>query len=344
MIEKNNYDTIDLFKLIGSIMIFVLHGSAFVEINSRFMFLWELLTRWAVPFFFITSSFLLFQNGQNNLVATCKKYIKRILILYFVWFVINLPSIFTTYFYGRDLSSLKTYLLIIRNFILSSTFAGSWFLGSCVFSCLFIGYLCRKIPTKVILLFTSVIQLFSVFSSAWGKVPLPFLLEKFLSLFYFPLNIFCGCFYFAIGKWLAENKNAISEFGVKKSLSFFVLSGIFYIIEIFTAIKLGLFNSTDQSFFVVPFSVFAFFTAYNSNLDFHKYAKVFRKFSTVIFSAQGNFLLLQKISVRFLKSLMPDFSLLNLVSFLIVFALMIVFALCILKLQSKKFKIAYYFT
>lgn len=51
---KNN-DSIDLFKLLASIMIFVMHCSVLP-------FGWELMSRWAVPFFFITSSFFLHSN------------------------------------------------------------------------------------------------------------------------------------------------------------------------------------------------------------------------------------------------------------------------------------------
>ena len=49
-------DTIDLLKFLGSIMIFTMHISAFRDCG-QLVFVWEILSRWAVPFFFVTSAY-----------------------------------------------------------------------------------------------------------------------------------------------------------------------------------------------------------------------------------------------------------------------------------------------
>lgn len=59
--------TIDLAKLVGSIMIFTMHISAFSDMGGGTQFIFELLSRWGVPFFFITSSYFLFSEKNLKL-------------------------------------------------------------------------------------------------------------------------------------------------------------------------------------------------------------------------------------------------------------------------------------
>ena len=85
---------IDLMKFIASMMIFAMHCQAFYDLG-RFSFLWELLTRWGVPYFFIASSYFLFSKCEHaDAAKTVKKYIMRIATLYFAWIIFNIPSIF----------------------------------------------------------------------------------------------------------------------------------------------------------------------------------------------------------------------------------------------------------
>ena len=81
--KKHRYDSVDLMKFIGSIMIFTMHLNAFndYEIVS---FIFRKMTQWGVPFFFVTSSFFLFSKSENGNISKniLTKYIKRILFLY----------------------------------------------------------------------------------------------------------------------------------------------------------------------------------------------------------------------------------------------------------------------
>ncbi len=92
--QTAKYGTVDLFKFIGSIFIFLMHLNMFGD-SSTLRFSWELLARWAVPFFFIVSSFFLFSKEVDNNIdkQTLKKYLKRMFIRYLAWFIFNLPSL-----------------------------------------------------------------------------------------------------------------------------------------------------------------------------------------------------------------------------------------------------------
>ena len=85
--DQNIYDLIDLLKFVGSIMVFTMHINAFCDFQNIGL-LFETATRWCVPFFFITSSYFLFSksNGNNITFQSLKNYIKRIGLLYCVYF------------------------------------------------------------------------------------------------------------------------------------------------------------------------------------------------------------------------------------------------------------------
>lgn len=160
-----------------------MHCSAFSEFGGTVSLCWELLTRWAVPFFFISSSFFLFKKSDSK--NACKVYIKRIFVLYITWFIINLPNTYYLRLHGKNLLSVSTWIKFFVNSLLSSTFTGSWFLASCLFSCIFVVLLGRKLSTKKLLLLTSIFQIICILSSAWGGVQIP-ILKNIINSLLFP--------------------------------------------------------------------------------------------------------------------------------------------------------------
>lgn len=54
------YKSIDLLKFVMAIMVVGIHADAIVDEDMPFLL--SMMARWAVPFFFITSGFLLFRK------------------------------------------------------------------------------------------------------------------------------------------------------------------------------------------------------------------------------------------------------------------------------------------
>ena len=83
--SKKLYSGIDLFKLIASILVVLLHAietTDFIAKEVQFVF-----TRFAVPFFFITSGFF-FYKGLTRTKSPREyfwKYEKQLLLLFVVW-------------------------------------------------------------------------------------------------------------------------------------------------------------------------------------------------------------------------------------------------------------------
>lgn len=137
------YNSIDLLKFIASFFVVIIHISLFGDINQYLNLLTvHGISRLAVPLYFLASAFFFYKKNadldKESQKKSLIKYTKRMLILYFGWFVISLPkTIYERFIYnGKPL--LENSLQFIKNFFLSSTFSGSWFLVSCIFSVCFL--------------------------------------------------------------------------------------------------------------------------------------------------------------------------------------------------------------
>ena len=288
---KKTWDTIDLAKFIASILIFTMHCNVLGDYQNAGFFI-EVLARWGVPFFFICSSYFLFSKSVNGQISkeTIRKYMFRVGMLYLVWFIYNLPNVIYQRLYSKDLTAVSTWLIFIKNSILSSTFTGSWYLASSIFSAYFVYLLSKKLKTKTILLITSVFYILCVLTSAY-RGALPSRWDEVLHFLCFPLNIFNGCFYFALGKLAVENQSAILRvFTKKRALICFVVFYAFFAAELYFTDRYGIIDSTDVAFSTAAIALALFLYCIQTSRSF-KNALLMRKLSTIIYCCQGNVLL-----------------------------------------------------
>jgi serine/alanine racemase len=293
---KKSYDTIDLFKLIASILIFAMHIHALRSVGESIQFYGvNLLARWGVPFFFITSSFFLFSKGTNGNVTgdQLKKYVKRILTLYALWFIFNIPYIVDTWFLSYDLTTLLSWGIIAKQwFVSSNTFMGSWYLMSCVFSACVVYLMSKKMKNRTILFITFFTYLFCVMSCVYRGF-LPEAVVRFVPTA--PYNgVICGCFFFAIGKWMAENMEKLSRVPQKLYLGGGLLFLALYYAEIILVKRWIEVKRTDAALMLIPTAVFLFLFAVNSTLRLSGAAWI-RKVSTIIYCSQGSMIYLSSL-------------------------------------------------
>lgn len=287
MTKEKNY--IDLYKFIGSIMIFAMHASAFQDFG-KMQFLWELLSRWAVPVFFMVSSYFLFSsNGGAVTESHIKKYIKRIGLLYFSWFLYNIPSTLYIRIIAKHSYTLLDWANFIKESLLSSTFTGSWYLVSSVFCAVLLYFLKKRLSMKGIFAIAFGVELLCIFSSAYGNA-LPEKIQAVLAFLDFPLNLFGGLFYFSVGLYFAEHPDAIHKFKEGPVLFVAILSCLLYFLEIYMTQTLSVYKTTDQAFLVIPFSISIFILGMRSTIPIRN-ARSLRKISTIVYCAQGNILL-----------------------------------------------------
>ena len=287
---KPQYHAIDLMKFIGSIMVFTMHMNAFGDVE-QFGIVFEVLTRWCVPFFFITSSYFLFSKSVEGNIkeSTLKNYLKRIGCLYGVYFIFNLPSIAFYHLISQGIRDIRTWLLFVKDGIISSTFVGSWYLLSSMLSAVIIYFLSKKLKTKPILIITGVIQVICVMCSVYrGLLPYP-MIKVLVEIVELPLNCLGGVFYFAIGKFIYEERNNLLKIPSSLIAVVSVVSYGLYFAEVYIAKYFGYFATTDQAFFLMPASTGLVLLLLRSTVTFDKHI-LFRKLSTIIYCCQGNVL------------------------------------------------------
>ena len=180
----------------------------------------------------------------------------------------------------------------------SSTFTGSWYLLSCVFSAVLIYYLSKRIKTLTCIVLFIPVQFLCFFSSVYyGIIPTQF--GEFLHWCSFPLNIFGGVFYFALGKLLCEKQHFFWR--ISREVCF-LLSGAFivlFVLEIVVSRKVGYYYSSDQGV-VLPFlSFFLVLGCLKTNLELRN-TVLLRKISTIVYCGQGNVLLGAAFVCRFI--------------------------------------------
>lgn len=296
--KKQEYDTIDFLKFIAAIMIFVMHCNAFGD-NERIKLVWECCSRWAVPFFFIVSSFFL--CGKIDVALTdderkivLKTYVKRILSLYGLWALFNIPSIIAFRIYVPGVLKVKTYMDFFKNAVISSTFTGSWYLISCVFSaCLCYGIL-YSWTVKKKLMFMSVVQAACILCSVYQGLLPKWMRIVFIDGLCFPLNLFGGFLYFGLGEAIYRSLIWLNDVQSWKFIIIAIASYTLFFVEIIMARKLKLIGTSDCGLFIIPVSICIVILAFRSSLKIKKH-KLYRNLSTIIYCSQGNVLLVSSL-------------------------------------------------
>ena len=298
--QLDNHDTVDLFKFIGSIFIFLMHINIWGD-SLQLRFQWELLSRWAVPFFFIISSFFLFRKEGDNANIdnqSLRIYVQRVFSLYISWFIINVPSIIYLRLVRPGIAKLSTWIAFIKGIILSSSFAGSWFLLSSIVSAYLLFLLSKRFKTITCVLFAIIPYTLCLLTSAYGGV----LTEKMsgvLTWLCFPLNIFGGLLYFSIGKLIYEKMDIIQKAPLSILGLLSVLFFVLYFIEIKQTMNEGIYWSSDYAIAIIPLALSLSLFCLKSTLKVKK-SKQLRAISTIVYCAQGNILCAAPFICKFL--------------------------------------------
>ncbi|MBR1591607.1 MAG: acyltransferase [Ruminococcus sp.] len=294
METKQKFDVIDLTKFIGSILIFMIHMNALGDFEPLVIPL-EIITRWCVPFFFVTSSYFLFSKSDGNNIdrKTLNNYLRRIGLLYLTYFIINLPNIVCYRLINEGIGDIHTWINFAKGTLLTSTFTGSWYLNSSLFSAFFIYILSRKMNTGKVLVITGFIQIICILTSVYRGLLPTGAVNILVGGLLFPINSFGGVFYFAIGKYIAENREKFRTIPNTVCISVFLIAYAVFFAEVYLAENKGYIGLNDVGAGIVFASVALFLILIKSKVTI-KNNIVLRKLSTIIYCGQANVLLLSR--------------------------------------------------
>lgn len=240
---------VDIAKFLCAILVVCIHTHP-LQYGTTPDFYFNCFCRIAVPFFFVTSSYFYYtRGGQIN------KYVRRLLILYACWFVVEIPFTIKVYFFDADGSLLLNSLKFIRGLMINNSFFASWFLIALIEGMVIIHMLEKKHTILLYIIGASCFVLGLLWCMWYGLISGTWF-EKYYHYFgivVMPAQSFIIAIpYLIIGKLIAENK--ISK--IPSLLCFFFV--ILAIVEVH--ICKNSFNKPfdDVSLSLVPLTIILF--------------------------------------------------------------------------------------
>lgn len=219
--KKKEFSGLDIFKFIASIMIVTIHVPPFPHVS----YLLLVIDTLAVPFFAISSSFLLFRKEPDE--NQIKKFIIRLIILYLFWVIILFPFIFMEKQYFHNESIINGIKYFLFDLCFQNVFHGAWFFIWLIYTILIVFALKKIFNSKIILLISITIFLYFKFA-AINVIPSPYnyiftLWEQnighyFMGLPYIMVFVSIGMLLSQYNLQLKRYKNAIFLFFICFSL------------------------------------------------------------------------------------------------------------------------------
>jgi peptidoglycan/LPS O-acetylase OafA/YrhL len=185
MVSKKYYAGLDLLKFILAIMIIAAHCKLFEEF-ADVKVLADRLFSIAVPLFFAMSAFLFFKRidamDEGDKRTQFKKTIKRLVILFTIWYVLMLPMTWFKWW------SIATFKETVYALFLSCTLNGYWFIKALIINTTIL-FICRgRIAMLLLAAFSFTVYLLFAYNNIFHYLPLD--LSPYYS-FYYHTSYFC---------------------------------------------------------------------------------------------------------------------------------------------------------
>lgn len=314
-VNKNgvSFDAIDICKLIATFFVVGIHCDPLESVSESANYAIFLgLSRFAVPFFFVTTAFFLFRKRVD--AKALKNYELRMAKLYAVWYLISFPVTFARKYYPNFVEGGLGYAVKegVRSFLFASSYRGSWFISGCMFCAAVIYLLSKRLNTKQIMLVCSVPYVFCVLCSTYGEliydIGLGAQYDAFMDTFAHPYtSIITGLLYFAIGKYFAEHAEKFMNKDARKYALLTTITMLAMLIEALVAEQKDWVVSSDCLFMIIP-NVWCLMTLVLCADVHFKYGRIARASGTIVFLAHFSILYIFQLLDKFCGLSIDTFS------------------------------------
>lgn len=289
--SSNKYVFIDYFKLFCAFLVVCIHTEPFGDFalaDKAF----AVLTRIAVPYFFVITAFFLFSGGISR--KRCVTYCKRIFILYFVWSAI--------YFAARYIVNGTADEGMLKDFFVSG-YLHLWFLQASIVAAVIMTVLIKllgKKHGKWIIIITSALFAYGCLISTYA--PLTTRLGIFNALYESKIMRFTGTrngiyyapVFFAMGWWFANNEKRVPlktcVIGIMLCFASLAAEGLLTVMVLNTDQTILFFSAVPLTWFICN----ACFEIKVKNEKLIKYSAFVRKCTTGIYCVHPLVILLAK--------------------------------------------------
>ncbi|MBR3319638.1 acyltransferase [Candidatus Saccharibacteria bacterium] len=244
---------IDIAKVLFAVGIVAIHSGVLAGTNIIDWTIMHAVLRLAVPFFFCASGYFFYRSLKKteDVRATTKKYLKRLLIPFCFWLLANLPIIIIKY--TQEGNTAIDILSKIRTGLIFYPWGAMWYVAALMVAiCLVIPfYKKNKLKNAVIIggLLYLVGLLFNTYYFVAEGTSLQRIVDAILQIASSMRNgLFEGLFFVSAGMYIGQRDHEKKTISKKKNLIILITSYLLLIAEIFLTRKL--LHADDHSLFI----------------------------------------------------------------------------------------------
>lgn len=304
---RKQYSMVDILKFISAIMIVAIHTQPFLgHQDSIFYYPYAYLKCFAIPFFFVSSSFLFFSKffstgERNKQISYYKKWIKRIGGLYFVYSVINV-GIYIPFSGGGTSLSPKNSMINVLSFVFLGKNNGYlWFVAALIISISVISFVCLIKNNDILKVLITALFVVSSFLMMVLQFYYKFFencdFVKYYYLYFDNVrNFISGLFYVLLGLIVVCINKSVK---LKRILS--ILTPLVFVcscVEYYYIVTNNIYKEEFSTLLISIFVAFIMLISVNLSFDF-KYSSLLRKISNVMYFQQRYIILLTSALLEF---------------------------------------------
>lgn len=230
--KQLQYQNLDLFRFLSSIIIIVLHVRPFFTVSYEIdMAINNIIGRICVPFFFFISGYFAVKQEQKKL-DYIRSYIRSMIPVYLLWSTVYLPwslslaapyiqqvsGLLCTIGLPTAIQNLLLLLLVPLAVIVALLYSGVyyhlWYFPALLLSMLVLRWWKRKYSLRVLLTVSFVLLLFGATETYYGFCGQFFqsLLHYYYAVFFTTRNfLFFALFYVTLGYWMGKQEQPASS-------------------------------------------------------------------------------------------------------------------------------------
>lgn len=230
--KQLQYQNLDLFRFLSSIIIIVLHVRPFFTVSYEIdMAINNIIGRVCVPFFFFISGYFAAKQEQKK-PDYIRSYIRSMIPVYLLWSAVYLPwslslaapyiqqasGLLCTIGLPTAIQNLLLLLLIPLAVIIALLYSGVyyhlWYFPALLLSMLVLRWWKRKYSLRVLLTVSFVLLLFGATETYYGFCGQFFqsLLHYYYAVFFTTRNfLFFALFYVTLGYWMGKQEQPASS-------------------------------------------------------------------------------------------------------------------------------------
>ena len=230
--KQLQYQNLDLFRFLSSIIIIVLHVRPFFTVSYEIdMAINNIIGRICVPFFFFISGYFAAKQEQKK-PDYIRSYIRSMIPVYLLWSTVYLPwslslaapyiqqvsGLLCTIGLPTAIQNLLLLLLVPLAVIVALLYSGVyyhlWYFPALLLSMLVLRWWKRKYSLRVLLTVSFVLLLFGATETYYGFCGQFFqsLLHYYYAVFFTTRNfLFFALFYVTLGYWMEKQEQPASS-------------------------------------------------------------------------------------------------------------------------------------